>query len=805
MKTIISFILCTLLSVNLWAQPETLSREVTNFDRDWKFFRGDPPQAWQKDFDDSQWRNLDLSHDWSIEGNFSPAHPTGDGGGYLPGGTGWYRKYFKVPAYQDQRKFYIRFDGVYRDCEIWLNGRYLMTHPYGYSSFHYDLSQYLIFGDTVENVLAVRVDNSRQPNSRWYSGSGIYRSVWLISTHSLHIDHDGIRITTPVVSDSLAEIHIDTDLRVDFFPETDREAWLKREENSGISKNIRLVSDIYGPGNRLVQSKTIEKEMHDFSRERFEQNLVLQEPELWSVDTPALYTLHTQVYDQERMLDDLTTSFGIRKLHFDPDSGFFLNDSSILLKGVCLHQDAASLGTAVPVDAWERRLKLLKAMGCNALRPSHHPFAPEFYDLCDQMGFLVLNEAFDVWDQGWVPGLSESPYGKTRYGYHNYFRQWWRQDLKNFIRRDRNHPSVIMWSVGNEIPNQRDPHSLDLYKEMIAVVREEDPTRPVTLACQHHDFAEQYGYLGTSDIASFNYLKDFRSLHSRHPNWIMVATEAFYSEGEWNAVEELDYLIGQFLWVGIDYLGEAGNWIGKGWPQRSWSEGLIDLAGFPKPEYYRRKSYWTDEPFVFLAVEDTTVKPKSKWDLPETGSHWMWTGDSLKKVVCYTNCGKVELFLSNISMGEKIRSDTTSLVLEWRVPWKPGTLEAVGKVDDEIVSTCQLVTPGNPRKIVLEADTTLLRPNGRDLAHVTVRLEDEIGLKIFDDDRRMDFEIRGPGKLIGLDTGDPFSHECYKANHRRLYEGKCLAVIQSTRERGVIELKVKAEGLEPAIVQIRVE
>ena len=595
-----------------------------SFDFDWKFFKEDATGAQRTDFVDSAWRTLNLPHDWSIEGPYSETHPTGGSGGYLPTGIGWYRKHFSIPQQYKDRKVFIEFDGVYMNSDVWINGHHLGNHPYGYTSFHYDMTPYLNYGDK-KNVLAVRVDNSKQPNTRWYSGSGIYRHVRLLVTDKLHISLWGTFVTTADVSKESADVKVST----------------KVSNESDVLKKTTLVTAVVDKDGTVIGTVETSHNIAANSEYEFVQHVRVKKLHLWSVDSPYLYKVCSVVKDAGKQVDNAEIPLGIREIHFDADRGFLLNGEHVKINGVCVHHDGGCVGAAVPERVLERRLEILKEMGCNALRISHNPPAPELLDMCDRMGFLVMDEAFDEWKRG-----------KREYGYHEYFDRWAIKDLKSMLHRDRNHPSVIIWSVGNEIPEQDDPEGIEILAELVETCHREDPTRPVTSGCDYI-VAEPHqttaGFLNLLDVVGYNYADRWRLRREiyydddRHnfpdrkiigsesvsvggvrgdyspaePNswWGNYTTRMIRAEQLWKFVKTHDYVAGDFMWTGIDYLGESR------WPHKNASSGMLDLCGCRKDGFYFYQSQWTEKPMLHLFP------------------HWNWKGKEgqIIPVLCYTN------------------------------------------------------------------------------------------------------------------------------------------------------------------------
>ncbi len=695
------------------------------------------------------------------------------------------------------------------NSDVWINGHYLGNYPYGYSSFIYDLSNNLAEG---ENIIAVRVDNSLQPNTRWYTGSGIYRHVWFVKTNTLHIGHWGVSVTTPFVSKDSAKVSINTII-----------------ENSTKNKNDISLKAVLIDNN----GKEITRIETPFSIKQGGQTTVNQElkvlsPMLWSIESPALYKLRTIIFEGKKNIDEVVTTVGIRKIEYDVNKGFLLNGEHVKMNGVCVHHDGGCVGAAVPERVWERRLEILKAMGCNAIRTSHNPPAPEFLDLCDRMGFLVMDEPFDIWKLG-----------KRKYGYQQYFDQWWKKDLTAMIYRDRNHPSIVLWSAGNEIPEQKSDDGAALLKQLVDVFHQEDTTRPVTLACDNiaaDGGATTLAFLKGLDIVGYNYVDRwherrelFYSIDRHdHPDWKLIGTESVsnsggirggYSLGEdpsvvkpnynfrmidaeqlWKYVAVHDYVIGDFMWTGIDYLGESF------WPAKNDFFGVLDLCGFPKDGYYFYQSQWTKKPMIHLFP------------------HWNWKGreGQIIPVLCYSNCDAVELFVNGKSIGEKrmefprqgnsggwnlydkplVNPTTTDLHLQWDVPYEPGVLKAIGKKDGKIVCTEEIHTTGVPAAIKLEVDRDTILSGQRDIAHVKIEIVDDNGNIVSDANNLVQFTIDGEGKNIGVDNGNPFDHDSYKLNQRNAFNGLALIVIQSTNENGVIRLNAKSDGLKQAEIKI---
>ncbi len=800
------------LTPKVEAQNSTQSRQRLSFDFDWKFQLGDQKDAENISYDDSKWRTLDLPHDWSIEGTYSKDEPTGGSGGYLPTGIGWYRHHFQVSKNDLSKNISVEFDGVYMNSDVWINGHHLGNYPYGYSSFYYDLTPYLSVG---QNIIAVRVDNSLQPNTRWYTGSGIYRHVWLVKTNPLHISHWGVYVTTPEVSKDSAKVSVNTLIESPTQNKNDLILKAALTDNNGkeIAKVETPISIKHG------EKKTVNQELKIVS------------PKLWSIESPTLYKLHTVIVEGKKNIDEVVTTVGIRSIVYDVDKGFLLNGEHVKMNGVCLHHDGGSVGAAVPEKVWERRLKILKEMGCNAIRTSHNPPAPEFLDLCDQMGFLVMDEPFDEWK-----------YGKRKYGYHDYFDEWWKKDLTSMIHRDRNHPSIVLWSAGNEIPEQKSENGAAILKSLVDVYHLEDPTRPVTLACDNiaaDGGATTLDFLKGLDIVGYNYVDRWHERRELmysidrhdHPDWKMIGTESIsnsggirggYSLGDnpsevkpnynfrmidaeqlWKFVSIHDYVIGDFMWTGIDYLGESF------WPAKNDDFGVLDLCGFPKDGYYFYQSQWTKEPMIHLFP------------------HWNWEGreGQVIPVLCYTNCDAVELFVNGKSFGEKrlefprqgnsggwnlyakpqVHPTTSDLHLQWDVPYEAGVLKAVGKKDGKIVYTEEIKTTGSPYAIQLKADRKSISAVSRDVVHIEVSVVDENGNIVPTADNMINFSIEGEGKLIGVDNGDPFDHDSYKIPQRKVFNGLGLVIVQSKNKTGEIKFTAKSEKLREAVIQINVE
>ena len=808
--TILLTLILTFTTVNIEA------REVISFNRNWKFALN--PQDTQaiasSEFDDSGWRTLDVPHDWAIEGDFDEHNPSGTGGGALPGGIGWYRKTFQADSKDQGKTISIEFDGVYMNSSVYINGHLLGTRPYGYISFSYDLTPYIKWG--AENIIAVRVDNSDQPNSRWYSGCGIYRDVRIVKTNPVHIPQWGTYITSTVNTDGTATVKIDCNV-------------------TGADKDTEIRHTILDSKGKTVVSG--------------HENLQVNHPILWSLDNPYIYTLLTEVLVNGKSVDRYETPFGIRTIEFRADSGFWLNGENVRINGVCNHHDLGCLGAATNERAIERQLQILKAMGCNGIRCSHNPPSPILLDLCDRMGFLVMDEAFDMWRRR-----------KTDRDYARFFDDWYERDLTDLVVRDRNHPSIVLWSIGNEVLEQWSDakadtlsleqanlilnmgHSADqlaqegemtvnslITARLAGIIKELDPTRPVTAGCNEPSPGNHLFRSGAIDVIGYNYHnQNVPSVPRLFPGKPFIITESvsalmtrgFYempsdkmmtrpvrwdrpyfnetfscsaydnvatpwgSHHEENLIflNSQPFVAGQYIWTGFDYIGEPTPY---GWPARSSYFGIVDLAGFPKDIYYLYQSEWTDTPVLHLFP------------------HWNWTpGEQIDMWCYYNNADEVELYINGKSQG--IRSkDAQHLHVMWNVTFEPGTVKVVARKNGVETASQEIHTAGEPAQIRLTPDRSTIKADGTDLSFVTVEILDKDGNLCPNADNLVQFEISGNGFIAGVDNGNPISLERFKDNKRKAFYGRCLVVLQNNGKKGTIKLDAVSEGLKHAHIDIK--
>ena len=730
-----------------------------DFNSGWRFLLADDPAFAVPGYDDSSWRTLDLPHDWSIEGPFDVRNPSGPQGGYMPCGVAWYRKAFTLPEARRDDRIFIRFDGVYMKSQVWINGVMVGEYPNGYNSFQYDISPYL--DRKGRNIVAVRVDNSLQPGSRWYSGSGIYRDVTLVATGQMHFLHDGVFVTTPKVSEGEAVVKVEAEVINHAYPETvfqwtdntDLFVWTRDDPsqkksqgaNRRVSKTCALTLTLLD-GDSPVARSTQEQVIGDFTRTLFTDSLKVPAPRLWSPGAPNLYRLVCEITCEGRLMDRREMNVGIREVSFSPVSGMKVNGVREKLRGVCLHQTAGALGSAVPRDVWRARLLTLKEMGCNALRLTHYPYPPYMYDLCDSLGFFVTNEIFDVWDRGQEWGYSESPYGKMRYDYHLYFDAWAQTDLARMVRRDRSHPCLILYILGNEIPNQR-IEGVDKALELKKVVRREDPTRPVSIACDFFVGANKSGFMDCFDIAGYNYIDRihtdslYAQEHAAWPDRVLLGSETYHSVANPIWARKTDACVGEFVWVGFDYLGEI-VWNGD----RGWAEGMIDIAGFPKAEYYQRQAYWREDPVIHAGVKLQPPHPEFPWAPCSVADHWNWKKGDLVDVAVSSNCDEVELRLGGRRIGRaRVHPDSCRVVFPG-VPFRAGTLLASGYRGGRKVAEHRLVTAGAPARIVFS-----ITP-GVSVDCIEVRMEDAKGILVPDYEGDAVVGVSG-GEMLGIDNG----------------------------------------------------
>jgi len=784
---------------------QPVGREIQNFNFNWKFIKGDQPGAEKTSFNDSGWRTLDLPQDWSIEGPFSREWASGTG--YLPGGIGWYRKTFNISSDMVGRKIFIYFEGVYENSEVWINGTYLGKRPNGYISFQYDLSPWLKYGK--ENIIAVKVDHSKYGDSRWYTGSGIYRNVKLVITSPVHIKNWGVRYTTPEISPEKAKLNIEVTVLNE----------LKTASTFNISNYLIAGKDTIG--------KTSQKIALEPSGEKVVfQTIDVIKPKIWDVDDPNLYSLVT-ILEGKDTKDNLTTEVGFRSFRFDADKGFFLNGKNIKLKGICLHQDAGALGSAVPRKEFERRLDILKELGCNSIRTSHNPYSPDFLELCDIKGFIVIDEAFDEWElpkKKWIEGWNKGTPGKD--GYSSVFKDWATTDLTDFVLRDRNHPSVFMWSIGNEIDYPNDPYTHpilstqanpqtfakydqklpdanrlgEVARELVATIKKLDTTRPVTAGLASVLMSNETGYADALDVVGYNY-QEFRypSDHLKYPKRPIYGSENSMTLEAWNTVAKNDYVIGQFIWTGFEYLGEAGQW-----PSRHSTSGIIDLAGNKKPEFYFRQSLWSDKPMVWLGTSNKAAPsgPTNLWSHKRVEPLWNWNEGQVISVNAFTNCEEVELFLNNKSLGTQKLADSKSRVITWDVPYKDGVLKAIARDNGKDVATYELKTTGAPLTINSRCDATVIKADRQDIARIYVTLCDNNGNTVYNAENEIGCAISGPVRLIGMEDANPVNTDNYKDNKQKSFHGKLLIYIQSLDKPGKAEISLTSPGLKSTTVQL---
>jgi beta-galactosidase len=817
--------------------PHAWGRQTELFDFGWRFHLGEATGAEAAAFDDASWRPVDLPHDWSIEGPYDQNAPAGGSGGYLPTGVGFYRKAFSLPESARGGRVAVRFDGVYQHSTVWVNGHEAGYRPYGYSSFQYDITPFVTYG-SAPNVIAVRVDNSQQPNSRWYSGSGIFRHTWLITTDRLSIAPLGVGLTTPSVSDESAVVNV----RVRVNNGRDLEQAFEVRATLLDDSPPGPAAEPAGPP-ATRPGWTLPCVVPAGGEMEVAAPISVASPRLWSPDAPSLYRVRTEIVVKGEVVDSVDTTLGIRSAVFDVDRGLLINGKPYKMRGVCIHNDGGSVGSAVPDALLEHRLTLLREMGCNAIRCSHNPMAPEFYDFCDRLGLLVMDEAFDEW-------TIRKP--QIKFGYSDVFADWYERDVTDFVRRDRNHPCVVLWNAGNEIGEQTSPAGPEVLRKLLAVFHREDPTRPVTAAMDNifnQNGPAPEAFTSQLDIVGYNYVDRWGTRRETqyaddrrlHPDRRFVGTEetsvaqmrGVYPFGSllddndsddhlqlgngpvgalyvaatiraaalWKFAAVHDYVTGQFIWTGIDYLGEAR------WPHKAASFGPLDTCGFKKDAYYFYQSLWVKAPVLHL--------------LP----HWNWPGHegSVVPVVAYTNCAAVELFLNGRSLGvkakdfpsfgvegawntyprPKVEVTTGDLQLAWDVPYAAGSLTAVGyDRHGSVVAHAEVRTAHEAAALEIGADRATLAAGRRDVASVEVRAVDADGTLVPAADNAITFEVTGPARIIGVDNGDPQSHATYQGNLRALFNGMALALVESTPEGGSVRVTARSPGLREASIVI---
>ncbi|MBL0739800.1 sugar-binding domain-containing protein [Chryseolinea lacunae] len=768
------------------------------FNDQWKFFKGDVAKGEKLATSDASWRTVDLPHDWSIEGPFSDAWASGTG--YLPTGIGWYRKTFALLPAQKNKTIYLYFDGVYKNSEVWINEQYVGKRPNGYASFYYDITKHL--RQTGQNTIAVKVDHTDFGDSRWYSGSGINRNVYLMAVEPVHIAVWGTVFTTPQVSAEQASARLTVSV-------------VNKSKTVASATVVADLVDDKGVSVAHAEEK-VQAKAEGESESKLE--FAVKNPDLWSVEYPALYTLRTSVVVNGKKTDEVTEKVGFRNVRFDANKGFFLNDENIKLKGVCFHDDAGALGSAVPKAVWQRRLQTLKTLGCNTIRMSHNPHQDYIYDLCDEMGFLVQDEAFDEWAIGknkWIKGWNVGTPGKD--GYSKYFAEWADRDLQDMIKRNRNRTCIIMWSIGNEIDYPNDPYTHEVLntgrnpqiygrgyqagnppasemgviaKRLVQVAKQLDTTRPITAALAGVVMSNLTDYPDALDIVGYNY-QEYRYAddHAKYPQRVIYGSENGKGYDAWAPVAELDYISAQYLWTAFDFLGEA-----SAWPVRSSGAGVIDMAGNPKTEFYYRKSLWSAEPTTFLSVAEVSKTSRGRGRGGFGDAHWNGTpGDSVA-VFCFTNAENAELFVNGASLGSKSRSASPQKMMVWKTVFQPGELEVKTSSKNEERGNFKLTTPGSAASLHATADRVTLKADKDDVSHIDITVLDKNGRFVLKAENEVDVNIQGPGRLIGLESGSLSSHEDYKASKRKLFKGKLLAYVQATGT-GVIKITVSSPGL----------
>ena len=826
--TLLITLIFSLIAVQLTAQVSFGTPEKLN--DAWRFILNDINDAQQPAFDDTQWQTVDLPHDWSVKGTLNQRLASGTG--YLPGGVGWYRKTIRLHPEQQGNKVYLYFEGIYNRSEVFVNGQSLGVRPNGYISFMYDVTPYIEYGK--DNVVAVRVDHSRWADSRWYTGSGIYRNVWLVYANPVHIAQWGV-FAYPQVNKDEGTLHVETAI-----------------ENS-TTQPARLVvrHELLSPDGKIVARTSNSLSVPASQNSTVKSQLKVSRPSLWDLDYPNVYQLKTTVLANGKTIDETITTTGFRTFTFDSDKGFALNGKTMKMKGVCIHHDAGVLGAAVPREVWKSRLLTLKEIGCNAIRTSHNPQAPDLYELCDELGMLVLNEAFDEWEfakRKWIEGWNVGTPGFD--GTFDFFEEWGERDLADMVRRDRNHLSVFAWSIGNEVDYPNDPYShpiLDgtresgftqpifggykkdapdamrlgtIAKRLVAVAKKYDPTRPTTAGLAGVAMSNETEYPASLDIAGYNYTESmYTSDHQKYPNRVLYGSENRHDMSAWKAVTNNDFIFGQFLWTGIDFLGESGRW-----PSRGSSAGLVNLAGFIKPRGYFRQSLWATQPMAYIGTYPTpgnadnsritdvwaSLEAESSRNLrdervPSMEAWPVWNYDEGRsiRVVCYTNAAKARLELNGKEVGTTKVYDNETGIIYWDIPFQTGKLEVVGldPNDKEIVRHA-IHSSKRPDRLVLQyMDKEIDKDKG--VAQIIIRIDDEHGIPVVTANDEITCRIIGPGKLLGLEAGNQQDMGDYTDNRQNAFRGFLLAYIQATGEAGEIRVRFSSPWLKPVETVIR--
>lgn len=781
----ISAVIFSLSVIYLSGFPITAqTRKVSNFDTDWRFTKGAADNAEKADFNDNSWQKLSIPHDWSIAGPFDEKAPTTRSGAFLPSGVAWYRKHFTVSPKDKNRLVSLELDGVMGISDVWINGTHLGQRPNSYISVAYDLTKYINLG--ADNVIAVRADTTLQPASRWYTGAGIYRHARLVVKDAVNIPTWGTFVSTPQVSASSATVKVASEVA----------------NQTNQPKTVSLKAIVIDPNGKTVASgESAAQTVAPNQTIKLEKEIVVKNPQLWHVEKGVMYQAVAQIQENGKTIDDEAVPFGIREFHFDANTGFWMNGKNFKILGACLHHDGSAFGAAVPLGVWERRFKELRKLGVNAIRTAHNPPAPEFLDLADRMGFLVMDELFDQWTVA-----------KNPYDYHLYFNEWSKRDVTDTVRRDRNHPSVILYSAGNEIHDTPKPEiAIPILKGLVETFHANDTTRPVTQGLFRPNVSKDYdnGLADLLDVIGQNYReKEILAAHKQKPTRKIVGTENTHDLNQWVAMRDNPEYSGQFIWSGIDYLGES-----PGYPIIAGNFGLLYRSATPRPVGYQRQSWWSEKPMVYITrrvapTEKAPTDPGYDATLERRPQVLFgdWTPQNTAKheetVEIYSNCEEVELFLNGVSLGVKsLPKDDSARV--WKVGYEAGTIKAIGKTGGKTVAEYEMKTAGTPAKIELSVDKPQLKNDWNDVAFVTVTVRDANGVIVPSAENLIRFETKGAGLLAAVDSDDNRSHESFQGTTRRAWQGTCFAILKANANKGKITLTAMADGLPSQSITIQ--